>query len=120
MEFKLIASPSVGAYFASRSLPNTVPSADWNVFAVPAAISLGLLVIETLYLAARLPETRNWSEKQVEKGDVKAAVPVDSVDARLRKLRAMGRLHGLFLLFFSGVRPSWSQRTLLMFRRNSL
>lgn len=103
-------SPSIGAYFASRSLPNTAPSTDrWNVFALPAAISLGLLVVETLYLALKLPETRDWSEKQAEKG-VSDAKPitsvVDSVEARLRKLRAMGRLHGLFLLFFSGVRSS--------------
>lgn len=101
LTFPADGSPSIGAYFASRSLPNAA-SDTWNVFALPAAISLGLLVIETLYLAVKLPETKGWQEKQVQE-TVAAKPVVDNVGARLRKLRAMGRLHGLFLLFFSGV-----------------
>lgn len=101
--------PSLGAWFATRSAGTTEkPVAwlgrDWNVYAVPAAISLGLLVVETVYLAAALPETRPVknekvkTEKPAEKAIAAKADPV-AVEERLASLR---RLHLLFLLIFSG------------------
>ncbi|KDR83637.1 hypothetical protein GALMADRAFT_235941 [Galerina marginata CBS 339.88] len=52
--------PPIGAYFASRPLPKSMNS--WgpglNVYAVPAIITLVLLVVETIFLAVALPETR--------------------------------------------------------------
>ena len=101
--------PSIGAYFASRPHPLGGAAEDrWNVYALPAAISLVLLLAETLYLAIRLPETRHWrktgdavEQRTAEKGSKEVK---ESVDSRLARLRAAGRLHGLFLLFFSGVR----------------
>ena len=102
--------PSLGAYFASQ--PLLLSSRDtkgdtWNVYAAPAAISLVLLTAETLYLAASLPETKGWravgeASRGAEGGDA-ALVPKDSAEKRLARLSAIGRLHGLFLLFFSGV-----------------
>lgn len=86
-------------------MPTSSGLADkWNVYATPALISLGLLVAETLYLAVSLPETR-WNKKVME------AVPKDatptalkqSAPARLGRLRMIGWLHCIFLLFFSGV-----------------
>jgi hypothetical protein len=78
----------------------------WNVYALPAAISLGFLIVETIYLAVKLPETKGWKKAEDgvpgEKGG-KAEVPVETTQSRLKRLQAVGRLHGLFLLFFSGV-----------------
>lgn len=74
---------------------------SWNVFAFPAAISLVLLVLETLYLLVKLPETRTWAKK----GIVQAKEPKAkaSVEDRLTRLKQLGRAHGMFLFFFSGV-----------------
>lgn len=105
--------PSLGAYFASRPLPLASTSATeetWNVYALPAAISLVLLLIETGYLAVSLPETRWWKGGAASSAQDtvntssqdKAVQPRESADKRLARLRAAGRLHGVFLLFFSG------------------
>ncbi|KAL7419582.1 hypothetical protein Q5752_005494 [Cryptotrichosporon argae] len=88
--------PSLGAYFASRSPPAL---AGYNIYAVPALITLVLLILETVYLAAKLPETR-WTPKAKDAAEKKRAA--ESAETRLRRLRALGRIHGLFLLFFSG------------------
>lgn len=102
--------PSLGAWFASRSTANAGGSVvwsgrSWNVYAVPAAISLGLLVVETAYLALALPETRPEQPEPAKKdaeGEHKstsAAADPKNVEQRLASLR---RLHLLFLLIFSG------------------
>jgi hypothetical protein len=95
-----MCSPSIGAYFASRPLPlsNTT---TWNVFAFPAAISLVLLILETVYLLISLPETRTW--KKDANAGAKDGKTRASVDERLKRLAQLGRAHGLFLFFFSGV-----------------
>nr|XP_031862912.1 uncharacterized protein CI109_001386 [Kwoniella shandongensis]KAA5529984.1 hypothetical protein CI109_001386 [Kwoniella shandongensis] len=100
--------PSLGAYFASRPVP--IPSTEdkLNIYALPATISLVLLLVETIYLAAKLPETREYRKQEglsngvasTEKGEEK--VVTLSVNERLSKLSTIGNLHGLFLLFFSG------------------
>nr|XP_018264735.1 uncharacterized protein I303_02914 [Kwoniella dejecticola CBS 10117]OBR86893.1 hypothetical protein I303_02914 [Kwoniella dejecticola CBS 10117] len=102
--------PSLGAYFASQPVPPALYSSDikLNVYAVPATISLVLLVIETLYLAARLPETKGWNKAADEKSPSKADEGRSqshlalTAEEKLDRLRFVGRLHGLFLLFFSG------------------
>jgi hypothetical protein len=103
----LRTSPSLGAYFASRPLPisSTSSQDSWNVYALPAAISLVFLVVETIYLAVKLPETRGWKkvDDQSTTGSTEKATAVESTQSRLDRLKAVGRLHGLFLLFFSGV-----------------
>ncbi|KAJ9122792.1 hypothetical protein QFC24_004223 [Naganishia onofrii] len=105
-------SPSLGAYFASQPLPlasKTATNTRWNVYAFPAAISVGLLLLETVYLAIKLPETKDYKKSQqleekptmgVNEGKVK-----ESVEVRRQRLKKLGRLHGFFLLFFSGVAP---------------
>lgn len=106
--------PSLGAYFASRSLPAVVDSSpsegkskfELNVYAFPAAISLVLLAVETLYIAMRLPETKGFKKQVAEKGEKEsknAIIKVESVKTRKERLKTLGRVHGLFLLFFSGV-----------------
>ena len=95
---------------------------SWNVYALPAAISLALLAVETVYLAAGLPETRGW--KAETKGnqasiDEAKVQPKEPATRRLARLRSLGRLHGLFLLFFSGVSLSrWSFAASLTNRLN--
>jgi hypothetical protein len=88
---------------ASKTATNT----RWNVYAFPAAISVGLLLLETVYLAIKLPETKDYKKSQqleekpamgVNEGKVK-----ESVEVRRQRLKKLGRLHGFFLLFFSGV-----------------
>ena len=53
--------PPIGAYFASRPLPKSMNSwgPELNVYAVPAFLTLVLLVAETIFLVVALPETRN-------------------------------------------------------------
>jgi hypothetical protein len=80
----------------------TTSNDRWNIYATPALISLALLLTETVFLALKLPETK--SEKPDNgKGDEGQSLSKVEVDYRLRKLRRVGNLHGLFLLFFSGV-----------------
>ena len=79
--------PPVGAYLAKFPL-------DWegvNIYALPALISLGLLVAETAILAVALPETRR----------AQAALKPQTAVATTR-LRRLGRLHTAFLLVFAG------------------
>ncbi|WWC87903.1 uncharacterized protein L201_002803 [Kwoniella dendrophila CBS 6074] len=98
--------PSLGAYFASRPIPLTSPDNRLNVYALPATISLILLSFETLYLAIKLPETKGWQKSidtsESKENDKQEKKIVLSVEERLRQLKVLGRLHGLFLLFFSG------------------
>ena len=97
-------SPSLGAYFASKPIPVTRAASNWNVYATPAAMSLGLLLVETGYLAWQLPETRGTAKQPVTAiahADPNAAV--ETLQTRQARLRSLGRLHGAFLLFFSGV-----------------
>jgi hypothetical protein len=67
-----------------------------------------LLLVETLYLAGRLPETKDWqksspAEHKASGSTGEIAETLETVDSRLARLRVAGTLHGLFLLFFSGV-----------------
>ncbi|WVF65796.1 hypothetical protein IAT40_000533 [Kwoniella sp. CBS 6097] len=134
--------PSLGAYFASKPLPVTNNEKRYNMYALPAVVTLVLLLIETTYLHFALPETKGWkaaassastsaqdgnenenpstSGAKINNGepsdkslgsDSTKSTPLDaqsragaelSVEERLKSLKAVGRLHGLFLLFFSG------------------
>ena len=109
--------PPIGAYFASRPFPpNIIQGLDLNIYATPAALTLVLLVLETIFLAVALPETR-FSQK----GGKSAGLDLDdeavpsptasrsvqlrgkSVRDRLQLLESMSILHFLFLGTFSGV-----------------
>ncbi|KAF8897637.1 major facilitator superfamily domain-containing protein [Infundibulicybe gibba] len=109
--------PPIGAYFASRPLPSSMNSLgmELNVYAAPAFLTLVLLVAETVFLIVALPETRGKSHlvSQRHEKDVKLngngheingnATQRQSVDVRLNILKALRRLHFLFLGIFSGV-----------------
>ncbi|KAG1872712.1 MFS DHA1 sub-family [Suillus tomentosus] len=100
--------PPIGAYFASRPVPLFVGALqmELNVYAVPALLTLILLIAETLFLTVALPETR---DTQPDKPEVhvneksNAASAVRSVQERTEILRVLRKLHFLFLGIFSGV-----------------
>ena len=110
--------PPIGAYFASRPFPpNIIQGLELNIYATPAALTLVLLVLETIFLAVALPETR-FSRKNEGKpvgtdlGDNTAPSPGPSrsvqlrgksIQGRLQLLKSMSTLHFLFLGIFSGV-----------------
>jgi len=105
--------PPIGAYFASRPVPlSGALQMELNVYAVPALLTLALLVAETLFLAVALPETRNTQPNKYGNDDPtevhvnekwKATSAVRSVKERTELLRVLRKLHFLFLGIFSGV-----------------
>jgi hypothetical protein len=54
------------------------------VYAFPAAISVGLLALETIYLAVKLPETKNYkaSVKMEEKAVGERTLGKESIEVR--------------------------------------
>jgi MFS family permease len=105
--------PPIGAYFASKSVPSSFRAwgIELNIYAVPAILTLVLLLIETAYLFIALPETLNTrpsAEALLEKkgnrnGRTGRAVIQQDSSVRLRRLGAVYRIHFLFLVVFSGV-----------------
>ncbi|KAJ7276516.1 MFS general substrate transporter [Mycena haematopus] len=102
--------PPIGAYFASRPLPASMNTfgLELNPYAVPAAITVVLLVLETLFLIFALPETRGkrMVPPVVEKptnGAATKPVKKASVEQRIKILNTLRGLHFLFLGVFSGV-----------------
>jgi hypothetical protein len=88
------------------------PEWELNIYATPAIITLVLLVIETAFLAAALPETRSKGNsyskpeadlKPVPKVIGSKAVPVVSRLRRLAILKRANKLHFAFLMAFSGI-----------------
>ncbi|GAA6039215.1 hypothetical protein JCM8097_000473 [Rhodosporidiobolus ruineniae] len=115
--------PSLGAYFSSRTLgrgsvlavppalatlvPGLPEKVHLNSYAVPAAITLVLLTVETIYLGACLPETRGWSKKVDEPTASTATKPTSppvsrSPAERLARLRRLQFIHFAFLFFLAG------------------
>ncbi|KAH0839893.1 major facilitator superfamily domain-containing protein [Lanmaoa asiatica] len=104
--------PPIGAYFASQPVPASVRAlgTELNIYAVPALITLVLLSVETVFLAAALPETRGIQQgggkvsSQTDKVEKpKAKSPARTVQERLDLLRTLRWFHFFFLGIFSGV-----------------
>ncbi|KAJ3566412.1 hypothetical protein NP233_g7024 [Leucocoprinus birnbaumii] len=108
--------PPIGAYFATRPLPSAMQTwgIDLNIYAVPATLTLVLLVAETLFLIVALPETRNAGGKPKpdtsrSETDKKAtsngstSTPKRDAQSRIKILKSLRRFHFLFLAIFSGV-----------------
>lgn len=104
--------PPIGAYFATKPLPSAMQALgiNLNIYAVPATLTLVLVVAETLFLIVALPETRNVGEKtkpvhsESEKKATKdAASAKRDVTTRLKLLKSLQKFHFLFLIIFSGV-----------------
>ncbi|EGO02190.1 hypothetical protein SERLA73DRAFT_178004 [Serpula lacrymans var. lacrymans S7.3] len=103
--------PPIGAYFASQPVPPSVNTwgHELNVYAVPAIITLVLLVAETIFLAVALPETRSkkplseYDDSAEDSKSNKTSHHRASVQTRISLLKTLRRLHFLFLGLFSGV-----------------
>ncbi|KAJ6515772.1 major facilitator superfamily domain-containing protein [Mycena sanguinolenta] len=103
--------PPIGAYFASRPLPSSISTfgLELNPYAVPAAITVVLLVLETLFLIVALPETRGKrmmppaEKEKATNGAAEKPAKKASVEQRLKILNTLRTLHFLFLGVFSGV-----------------
>lgn len=117
--------PPIGAYFASKPLPPSINSwgLEFNIYAVPALITLVLLVAETIFLIVSLPETRGTKasdhsakhkkdDNAAAESNLKvdgssssngAAPPKATVEKRISTLKTLRRLHFQFLALFSGV-----------------
>jgi len=85
---------------------------ELNIYATPAIITLVLLILETIFLAVALPETRakrvtsttvQASPKASSKGNDEKPAPVVSRLRRLATLKRANKLHFAFLTAFSGV-----------------
>jgi hypothetical protein len=100
--------PPIGAYFASQpvALRKTVfGTTELNVYAAPAILTLVLLVVETVFLAVALPETRGKgrSDAHLKKDSETPAAQVRPAEQRIKILKSLRVLHFLFLGVFSGV-----------------
>ncbi|KAI0771556.1 MFS general substrate transporter [Trametes elegans] len=114
-----IIGPPIGAYFASQPLPASITASgiEFNVYAVPAALTVVLLTLETLFLVVALPETRGRhaqpiKEKKAATNGAANGKTNDSthqtsrqatVPERIQMLKTLQQLHFLFLGIFSGV-----------------
>lgn len=79
---------------------------ELNIYATPAFITLILLLLETLFLAIALPETRGMpaTNETAEKKDGKIdRRPKGAVEQRVATLKAAKFAHFGFLSVFSGM-----------------
>ncbi|CEL63751.1 Major facilitator superfamily domain-containing protein 10 OS=Homo sapiens GN=MFSD10 PE=2 SV=1 [Rhizoctonia solani AG-1 IB] len=95
--------PPIGAYFSIHPFPLSF-TRDMNIYATPAILTLVLLLIETAFLAAYLPETRGAALIE-EEGDetVRDRYKKLPLGERRALLKRLGGLHFSFLSLFSGV-----------------
>lgn len=80
---------------------------ELNIYALPAILTLILLVVETIFLVLFLPETRAKSLHSTRNEKVSSS-PVrrtnkQSVEERIALLATLRRFHFLFLGLFSGI-----------------
>jgi len=102
--------PPIGAYLSTHPFTPSLAMTgghELNVYATPAILTLVLLLVETLFLAVMLPETRGKGA-QVDPNEEKpssesVAVKKQSATNRLAILKRLRRIHFLFLAVFSGV-----------------
>ncbi|KAJ8128155.1 hypothetical protein O1611_g5479 [Lasiodiplodia mahajangana] len=101
--------PALGAYLSS------IETVAANPFATAAAVSLSLIVTETLYLYIALPETLPLkTDKKATKSNSEST-PV----TRTNSHTLLNTVHFLFLLFFSGMEFSLPFMTYDLFRYTS-
>ncbi|PHH51538.1 Major facilitator superfamily domain-containing protein 10, partial [Ceratocystis fimbriata CBS 114723] len=109
--------PMLGAYLSS------IEMVARNPFATAASVSLALIVLETAYLWACLPETlpskttlfsdSSASEKQKDKPAQRQ--PDTPAVQRTNSFALLSAIHFVFLLFFSGMESSLSFMTYDLF-----
>ncbi|KAI9098647.1 major facilitator superfamily domain-containing protein [Phlyctochytrium arcticum] len=120
--------PPLGAYLTTIDLAKVFPvTVDWdiNTYSSPALFAFVLIVVESLYLAAALPETSQFkgevtsspagkgeNESRSEQQEKVIGAPQATSDAaasaaviarRQSNLRLLNMMHFAFLFFFSGM-----------------
>ncbi|KAJ3133674.1 hypothetical protein HK100_004221 [Physocladia obscura] len=114
--------PPIGAYFASIDLLEKLPflaQYGINSFSSPAIFALFLIIIETAYMAAALPETLHFkksgattSSPKVNEKSAATLAAITTADTAASKkqiasaesrLNLLALFHFLFLFFFSGM-----------------
>ncbi|KAJ3286589.1 hypothetical protein HK104_008962 [Borealophlyctis nickersoniae] len=106
--------PPLGAYFTKFNLQTLFPSLSWlpiNEYSSPALFALVLIVIETVYLFAALPETVHFKQQGAVKAADKKASPSKATTASKNRrqttaktnLSILSLVHFLFLFVFSGM-----------------
>ncbi|KAI0908706.1 major facilitator superfamily domain-containing protein [Ustulina deusta] len=102
--------PALGAYLSS------IGTVAANPFATAAAVSLSLIVTETLYLYFALPETLPLkTEKHTASKPAAESAPM----TRTNSHTLLNAVHFLFLLFFSGMEFSLPFMTYDLFQYTS-
>ncbi|KAK4046441.1 hypothetical protein OIO90_006563 [Microbotryomycetes sp. JL221] len=128
-----VFGPPLGAWFAQKTFST---ASNWtvlgyaiklNVYAVPAAMTLALLIFETILLAIKLPETKDWNLSSAEgKQEKPDESKQDFEDSQARaqdvteRLRSLGLIHFGFLLFFSGAEYALTFVTFTLFDYSNL
>ncbi|KAI8612059.1 major facilitator superfamily domain-containing protein [Chytriomyces sp. MP71] len=107
--------PPIGAYFASIDLIKEFPALkDYgiNSYSSPAIFALVLIIIETAYMAAYLPETLGFKkEKPMTSAFTRSAAKRRTVSAKEQSSKEstesavflLSLFHFLYLFFFSGM-----------------
>ncbi|KAI1359022.1 major facilitator superfamily domain-containing protein [Xylaria arbuscula] len=103
--------PALGAYLSS------IGTVAANPFATAAGVSLTLIVVETLYLYFKLPET--LSVKTEKASGSKKTVSSSPQQTRTNSHTLLNAVHFLFLLFFSGMEFSLPFMTYDLFQYTS-
>ncbi|GAP92449.1 putative major facilitator superfamily transporter [Rosellinia necatrix] len=102
--------PALGAYLS------TIETVAANPFATAAAVSLSLILTETVYLYVALPETLpSKSDKQNTSKSKSESAPI----IRTNSHTLLNGVHFLFLLFFSGMEFSLPFMTWDLFQYTS-
>ena len=113
--FNFTFGPGLGAWLSS------IPSVAANPFATAAGVSLGLIVVETVYLYFCLPETLPALTGKGAKssgGKTKKTATAEKVE-RTNSHFLLNATHFVFLLFFSGMESSLSFMTYELFSFDS-
>ncbi|KAK2599979.1 hypothetical protein QQS21_005281 [Conoideocrella luteorostrata] len=105
--------PGLGAWLSTKSMVAA------NPFATAAAFSLGLIVVETVYLFLCLPETLPSLTGKGGQGEKKNNASKAKAAQRTNSHFLLNAVHFLFLLFFSGMESSLSFMTYELFEFTS-
>lgn len=108
--------PGLGAWLSS------IPSVAANPFATAAGVSLGLIVVETVYLYFCLPETLPALTGEGAKSSAEKTKKTAATEKKVERTNShflLNATHFVFLLFFSGMESSLSFMTYELFSFDS-
>lgn len=101
--------PALGAWLS------TISTVAANPFATAAGFSLGLIVVETVYLYLKLPETLPALTQRGERAKANGKAELALTTQRTNSHALLNATHFFFLLFFSGMESSLSFMTWELF-----